>query len=85
VTWFTEIEYQCGIIAFRYEEAEMKDWWIDANELALSQYGVTLDDLGYEDGDEIDDGGVESPEAYVERKAEKYGLEPLSFGVAWYE
>ncbi len=85
MTWFTEIDIQFGIIGFRYEEDEMKDWWIIANDYALSQYGVTLEDLGYEDGDEIDDGGIEPAEVYVERKAEKYDLEPLSSGIAWWE
>ena len=85
MNWFTEFEYQCGIIHILVEENAMKDWWIEANEFALSLYGVTLEDLGYEDGDEIDDGGVECPICYVERKGEKYGLEPLSAGIAWYE
>ncbi len=47
-----------------------RDWWEEAQEYAQDVYGITLDWLGYEDGDEVGEG----PSAYVERKAEKYGL-----------
>ena len=47
-----------------------REWWYKATQYAVMEYGVTLDDLGYESGDWVG----ESPEGYVERLAEKYGL-----------
>ena len=54
-----------------------KEWIEAATEYSLQLYGVTVFDLGYEWGDEAG----ESPDAYVERMGEKFGL--LELGSDW--